>query len=209
MGLELDIYAFRHGQTDWNLIKKFQGHTDIPLNAEGLRQAAALAPLFEGVPIEAVVSSDLSRAAKTAEILAAHHKLPVQLDRRLREAHFGSVEGLTRDEVVQRLGADSWERWMSMAPEHMDFRFPGGESKRQFLARIQDFLAEYASKNPQTRTLALSTHGAVMRRLIQSCRNVSTEIQKEIWITNCEVHRLGFDPESKLWTYKAKAFQID
>ncbi|MEO5668746.1 MAG: histidine phosphatase family protein [Bdellovibrionota bacterium] len=201
----IEIYAFRHGQTDWNLIKKFQGHTDIPLNEEGVRQARALAPLFKGLPITAILSSDLSRAACTAEIVAEHHGLPLILDRRLREAHFGNIEGMTKDEVVAQLGEESWTRWMSMTPENMDFSFPGGESKRQFLARVQQCLHEFAENAPQDCAIALSTHGAVLKRLVQISLNAPVE---DFWISNCDVHRLVYEPRSRSWTYDAKVLEI-
>lgn len=197
----LEIYAFRHGQTDWNLVRRFQGHTDIKLNEEGLRQATALAPRFAKIPIEAVLSSDLSRAARTAEIVAAHHGLPLILDARLREASFGKVEGMTKDEVVQSLGEETWSRWMSMTPENMDFSFPGGETKRAFISRVQTCLEEFSKKDPRPRKIALSTHGAVLKRLIQISENAPTE---DFWIENCEIHLLTYDVDLARWTYRNK-----
>lgn len=201
----LEIYAFRHGQTDWNIVKRFQGHTDIPLNAEGERQALALAPLLKEVPLEMILSSDLQRAARTAEIVAKHHGLPLLTDRRLREAHFGHVEGLTKDQVVATLGDEAWQRWMSMTPENMDFAFPGGETKRQFIARVQDCLEEFGASSPRPRVIALSTHGAVLKRLIQLCKNAPSE---DFWISNCDVHKLKFATRSGTWTYESKVFEI-
>jgi len=197
----LEIYAFRHGQTDWNLVRKFQGHTDIPLNEEGLRQATALAPRFTNIPVEAILSSDLSRAARTAEIVAQHHGLPLILDARLREARFGEVEGMTKDEVVESLGEETWTRWMSMTPENMDFAFPGGESKREFISRVQTCLEEFSKREARPRRIALSTHGAVLKRLIQISKNAPDE---DFWISNCEIHLLTYDVSSASWTYGHK-----
>jgi probable phosphoglycerate mutase len=92
----------RHGETDWNLGRRVQGHTDIPLNATGIAQAHALADELAWEPIVAVYSSDLSRALETAGAVAARHGLPVSVDPDLREKNFGSWEGLTDTEIRER-----------------------------------------------------------------------------------------------------------
>lgn len=96
------ILLARHGETDWNLGRRVQGHTDIPLNATGIAQAQALADELAHEPIVAVYSSDLSRARDTAAAVAARHGLPVSVDPNLREKNFGSWEGLTDTEIRER-----------------------------------------------------------------------------------------------------------
>src|SRR5438132_1605088 len=88
-----------HAQTDWNVEGRFQGQTDIPLNSYGRLQARKLQQRLASTPLDAIVASDLSRARETAEIVAAAHGKPVRTDRRLRELHFGSWEGLTYSEI--------------------------------------------------------------------------------------------------------------
>ena len=96
------ILLARHGETDWNLQQRWQGHTDTPLNETGRKQARALAEELAGEPIDAVFSSDLIRAHETARLIAVPRGLGVTALRDLRERHFGSVEGLTTDEVFAR-----------------------------------------------------------------------------------------------------------
>ena len=91
-----------HAQTDWNVQGRFQGHTDIPLNEHGRRQAKLWQKRLASEAIHAVVASDLLRAAQTAAILAAPHGLDIRTDRRLRELSFGDWEGLTYAEIQER-----------------------------------------------------------------------------------------------------------
>jgi broad specificity phosphatase PhoE len=87
------LLLVRHGETDWNAEGRLQGHTDMPLNDLGRRQARALADELAGDGIEAVYSSDLARASETAEIVAERLGLPVGLDPDLREKDWGTWEG--------------------------------------------------------------------------------------------------------------------
>jgi broad specificity phosphatase PhoE len=91
----------RHGQTDWNLRGRWQGHTDVPLNDAGRDQARALGESLRGAGIARVVASDLSRALETARIVAAALGAPLDApDPDLRERGFGVFEGLTREECA-------------------------------------------------------------------------------------------------------------
>ncbi len=93
------LLIVRHGQTDWNVQKRIQGHTDIPLNDTGKSEALTLAEKLQTTRFVACYSSDLSRAFETATILARPHALPVQSDTRLRERQFGPWEGRLRDDL--------------------------------------------------------------------------------------------------------------
>ena len=93
------ILLARHGETDWNRDRRVQGHTDVPLNDEGRRQAQALSRELDGCRFDAVYSSDLARAIETAEILAEQRGLEVTALPALREKHFGTWEGLTDTET--------------------------------------------------------------------------------------------------------------
>jgi len=97
-----EILLVRHGETDWNLEHRVQGHTDVPLNAAGLEQARVLAEHLATASLVAVYASDLVRAHDTAVIVAEAHGLDVTLDRDLREKDFGSWEGLTDVEILRR-----------------------------------------------------------------------------------------------------------
>ena len=96
------LVTWRHGQTDYNLERRFQGQSDVPLNALGRQQAAQAAGYLAAMGPSAIFSSDLSRALVTAGALARLTGLPVQLDKDLRERWGGSWEGLTESEIAER-----------------------------------------------------------------------------------------------------------
>src|SRR5574338_121077 len=93
------LLLIRHGQTDWNVEGRWQGHLDEPLNAAGVKQAQALGDYLRERPISAVYSSDLGRARVTAERIAEPHGLSVNTDARWREQNLGVFQGLTTSEI--------------------------------------------------------------------------------------------------------------
>lgn len=96
------IVLVRHGETDWNLERRWQGHSDRPLNETGRAQARELAEALADEPFDAVYSSDLMRAHETARIVAERMGLDVTAVPDLRETRFGSWEGLSDEEVAHR-----------------------------------------------------------------------------------------------------------
>ena len=94
------FYFLRHGQTDWNLARRFQGQTDIPLNAYGELQARNAAHVLQNETIASICSSPLLRARRTAEIVASALNLPVILVEGLREVGFGEWEGTVQDHAT-------------------------------------------------------------------------------------------------------------
>ena len=105
----LRLILARHGQTDWNVHHRYQGHAQVPLNGRGLQQAAALGRRLAGQGIDAIRSSDLPRAWMTAEVIASACDLPIELDPRLREMDFGDWQGRTHNAIHERTASD--DRW--------------------------------------------------------------------------------------------------
>jgi probable phosphoglycerate mutase len=110
MGLRV-LYLVRHGETDWNVAGRWQGHTDIPLNWRGRAQARVVAETLRHTAFAGIASSDLSRARETAQIIAETlGNEVVLLDPDLRERAFGPFEGLTGDECL-RFHTEAWRAW--------------------------------------------------------------------------------------------------
>jgi probable phosphoglycerate mutase len=105
------IVLWRHGQTDWNVLNRFQGHTDIPLNNVGVYQVQQAAQLLAGMNPTSIISSDLGRARVTAQTLAELVKLPVHIDKDLRETNGGNWEGRTGKENREQDFAN-FVRWI-------------------------------------------------------------------------------------------------
>lgn len=151
------VVFWRHGQTDYNVERRFQGQTDIPLNDLGRTQAAQAASYLSDLKPDVIVSSDLSRAADTADELAALLKVDASRDARLRETAFGQWEGHTRDEIAA-IWPDELDHWLSGADIHP----PGGESRSESGRRVASAITEIVV-GAHAETLAIVAHGAVLR----------------------------------------------
>ena len=150
----------RHGETDWNVAGRWQGHTDVPLNATGRAQALALAERLRNEGIAAVATSDLARARHTAEIVAGALGVPVALvDPALREQRYGRFEGLTPVECEARYPED-WARYV--ADRHAGP--PGGESRAALLERFVRAVEGAAARLPGPALLV--THAGALRALL-------------------------------------------
>lgn len=159
----MEFWLVRHGQTDWNLQGRYQGHADQPLNEQGLRQADALAARLRPAQFAGIYSSDLQRAYITAQALAADRRQPVTLDPRLREANLGVWEGMQVADIVREY-PEAWA-WRQRDPIHA--RPPGGESLLDLAARMAAVADELAGRHA-TGPLLIVSHGLALATLI--CR---------------------------------------
>ncbi|MFJ9684815.1 histidine phosphatase family protein [Streptomyces bacillaris] len=155
------IVLWRHGQTAWNLERRFQGTTDIELTEEGVAQARRAARLLASLKPDAVVASDLRRAAATAAELAAVTGLTVSHDAALRETYAGVWQGLTHQEIVERYG-DEYAAWKRGEP----VRRGGGELETEVADRAAPVVLEHADKLPADGTLVVVSHGGTIRTTI-------------------------------------------
>ena len=190
----LEILLIRHGETAWNAEKRMQGHLDIGLNDEGLRQAAALGHALRHEALDAIVSSDLQRASQTAAAIAAGRELTVGSDAGLRERCFGGFEGLLYDELSLR-HPGAYAAWKA---RELDARYPAGanvaETLREFsersLATIDRLARMVADARPVHRKLALVTHGGVLECAYRAATGTSLQLTRDFDILNASVNRL-------------------
>lgn len=153
------LILIRHGVTDWNKVRRFQGQIDIPLSGDGVEQARRVAAaLANRSEIAAIYSSDLKRAFQTAEPIAAVLNLPLNTDAGLRERAFGVFEGLTMSEIQSRHLAQ-YQRWRD---REIDFGVSGGgETLRSFYGRVEQTLRRVCDRH-LGETVVLVTHGGVL-----------------------------------------------
>ncbi|MHB8612190.1 MAG: histidine phosphatase family protein [Candidatus Dormibacteraceae bacterium] len=145
--MSFELYLARHGETEWSKIGRHTGQTDLPLTPRGEAKAAALRPRLSSLHFDAVYSSPMQRATRTAELAGFPHP---QLTDLLREVEYGDYEGLTSKQIHE--ANPSWEVYSDGSP--------GGENPAQIYARAQAFIA-LAGKTGG-RVLAFA-HGHLLR----------------------------------------------
>ena len=159
---KLTLLAIRHGETELNVAKRYQGHSDSPLTENGRKQVSALGRRMEKIKFDTLISSDLGRTQETAAIIAEHTGHAIKTDARLRERNYGVLEGLTisdikagHSEVLERLDAND-----------PDYVIPEGESLRQHYQRNLAVFEELQSRISAGR-VALVVHGGVLDSLFR------------------------------------------
>lgn len=164
------FFLVRHGETEWNQIRRIQGVSDIPLNDTGRAQAAALGDILSAHTFDLLVASPLSRAMETASIIAARLAMPTPLAiPDLIERNYGDAEGSN--------GADLDERY----PPGTEI--PGREERSDVTKRVVRVLQDLAIRHPHADILAVA-HGGVIRSVVEYA---APGLHKEP-ITNCSVH---------------------
>jgi 2,3-bisphosphoglycerate-dependent phosphoglycerate mutase len=196
----------RHGETDWNKEKRFQGHTDIALNAHGLLQALLLRKYFDslemrGIPLyDYCVSSDLSRARATAQAIHGLKTPAIELNAGLRERDYGHLSGLTGDEMQ----AKSPEEFAGLKNRVADAPLQGGESLFQFYSRVISTFGQI-DKTSLGKTTLLVAHGGVLDCIYRYCTGEPLQKQREWQLPNCALNVIDIDAQGnksvKLWAW--------
>ena len=155
-----EIILVRHGETEWNVAEIFRGRLDIELNQTGIKQAGLLAEYLSSAKIDAIYSSPLKRALKTAEIVAGHHNLDVAIKPGLTDFNYGKWQGLSHQEVKDKY-KELYARWIN----HPDqVAIPEGESLTDVSQRARDVITEIISRHEGT--VVLVSHRVVNKVLI-------------------------------------------
>ncbi|HEY0883809.1 MAG TPA: histidine phosphatase family protein [Ramlibacter sp.] len=180
-----EMILVRHGETDWNRELRFQGHVDVGLNAIGLEQARRLASRLAAEPAAHLYASDLLRAQQTAQPVADQLGVPSLTEPALREQSFGTVDGMRVDDIKAQ-HPQAWEQWLRF---HEDFCMPGGETAREFHARVVDAVYRIAGDHPGA-TLVVVTHGGVLDMIWRTARSLSLSGPRQSEIPNAGVSRV-------------------
>ncbi len=156
------LLLVRHGQTAWNRELVFRGGADVPLDRTGISQARSLAARLRRVRLAAVYSGPLARARRTAELVAAPHRLPVTVLPGLDDMRFGAWEGLPLAEVERRHPAQ-FERWRA---EPWNLSILGGTTLRQIETRAWRTLRTIVAQHRTDAAVAVVTHRVVLKLLV-------------------------------------------
>ncbi len=184
------VTLVRHGRTAWNAIARIQGQTDIPLDDTGRWQAQRMGQALAGEDIAIVYTSDLARAADTAQALVDALGVPLETDSRLRERHFGSFEGLTFAELDEH-HVDAARRWRTREP---GFAPEGGESLIDFNQRSVDAVTRLARRHAGHH-IAVVSHGGVLDAMYRAGSRVPLEQARSWHIGNASIHRMMLSAE--------------
>lgn len=171
----MKLILVRHGETYWNDERRIQGgDSDIELNDTGLEQARKLAAFLENEPITAILSSPLQRAIATAEVIASHHQLPVEIDQGLRELKVGELEGMS----VSNLSTTFSQFLMQWWQDGGAVKLPNGESLVELQQRAWkavERLLERHKTNPEHNegtTVIIVSHYFVTLAIILKALNL-------------------------------------
>jgi probable phosphoglycerate mutase len=178
------LILIRHGETVWNLERRFTTRTDVELSDAGLDQARRAAEALAAVSIDRIYSSPLQRALRTAEMIAVRQggACPVTADARLTEIDAGPFEGQTEEELAAGPLAAEFARWHTDGePE-----FPeGSEPFDAALARASAFLDEHEG---EPGTTLLATHGSLARLIVSShFLGGPPPYHRRLWLDNCRL----------------------
>ncbi|MHB1000543.1 MAG: histidine phosphatase family protein [Armatimonadota bacterium] len=186
------VILVRHGQTVSNIENRYQGHADTSLSDFGRFQVAKLGERLKREKIDAVYSSDLSRARETAEVIAGYHDLPVITDIRLRECCFGDWEGLTVSEIQERYP----DLFSSYHMDSIKHRAPGGERLEELQSRVAESVEEIASCHPNG-TVVVAVHGGPIRAFICHALNLELTSFRKMNLDNCGITTFSHDKNGK------------
>ncbi len=185
-----EAYIIRHGETEWNVQKRWQGHYDCALNDEGRRQAKRLAKYMRlNHALSHIYSSDLSRALDTAKAIADAYGLEPVIDLRLRETHVGVFQGYTGDELVNLYP----EELMRFRTGSMDFIIPTGESRLQVQARAHEAFFEVMANTEGN--VAFVSHGGWINLLLRKLFS-DFDTHGGVYISNTSITTLVEDDGS-------------
>lgn len=184
------IIAIRHGETDWNLGTRIQGHLDIGLNETGRQQARRVAQALADEPIQAIYSSDLMRAWDTARAIAASTGGALHAHPGLRERHFGELQGKTFAEI-EASDPEQSLRWRKRDP---DWAPPGGESLVTVRDRITRTAFELAERHPGEQ-IVLVAHGGIMDALYRVATRQALQAPRTWKLGNAAINRLLWTPD--------------
>ncbi|GAB6137032.1 alpha-ribazole phosphatase [Halanaerobaculum tunisiense] len=188
MGTE--VILVRHGETDWNQAGKFQGNKDIPLNDTGLAQARKLAQRLEGTTFDTIYTSDLSRASRTAEIIAKKQGLAIEKKTAFQEIDFGDWEGLTFVDLEEDYQA-AFAAWKE---NPVDNGPPKGENLGEVQTRVVTRIKDILNSQEQDRILVVA-HGGVIRVLVATFLEMPLSKCWRLAQSNTAISRIQFYEE--------------
>jgi len=177
--LGIQIYLVRHGQTEWNRTHRFQGRSDIPLDAEGRAQVRRTADALKDVPFDAIYASPLSRAIETAEIIRIHHSgIPIAEEQGFIEMELGDFDGMASSEWMTDY-ADFMRAWRDN-PGGVRMPGAGGECLEEVQERAMAALDRITEARPNGSTLLVCSHNFVVLSILCKAKGIPLDSFRQL-----------------------------
>jgi broad specificity phosphatase PhoE len=190
-----EIILVRHGQTDWNVQEIFRGRADIDLNATGRKQAELLAQYLKDIKFEAILTSPLERALKTAQIIATgHYRTPVEPVMDLIDIDFGDWQSMSHADVKEKY-PELYARWMN---EPQRAKMPGGESLADVRKRALKVV--YHAVTKYEGTVVLVSHRVVLKVVILGLLGLDNSHFRNIKLDACGVTIFNYEDDRYILT---------
>ncbi len=189
------LWLVRHGETNSNRQRIFQGQIDSPLNERGVEQARATGRFLADIPFERVHASDLQRAAITAQLIVAGRALEVRHDPDLREMHYGVLQGTVIDDAAQVLAPFGLsDAWTSGRFHDELMSLPGGESATDVRQRACRFLQQIDAdvQSSASEHILIVSHGGTLRVLLTVLLELPLAARRAFDFGNCGVSHLSY-----------------
>ncbi|EOC1298927.1 2,3-diphosphoglycerate-dependent phosphoglycerate mutase GpmB [Cronobacter dublinensis] len=183
----LQVYLVRHGETQWNAERRIQGQSDSPLTEKGEHQAMQVAQRAKALGITHIISSDLGRTRRTAEIIAQGCGCDVILDARLRELNMGILERRHLDTLTDE--EEGWRRQLVNGTP--DGRIPQGESMQEVSDRMHGALNACLELPEGSRPLLVS-HGMALGCLVSTILGLPAYAERRLRLRNCSISRVDY-----------------
>ncbi len=191
----MKVVLIRHGQSEGNLAQVIQGQKDFPLSKKGVEQAhKAGQELKETYSFDRIYSSNLQRAAKTAEIIASYFNITeITFSEKLSELNFGSFQGR------KSLGlTDEEKACLNSCWENNTKRYPGGETVEELSARVKEVFTEITNSNTENSTILVVSHRRTLFCFLKLILGTVPIVTDE-WFKNCSVNELIRDKSTGKW----------
>ncbi len=191
----MKVVLIRHGQSEGNLAQVIQGQKDYPLSKKGAEQAQkAGQELKETYHFDRIYSSNLQRAAKTAEIIASYFNITeITFTEKLSELNFGSFQGRKSLELT-----DEEKAYLNSCWENTTKHYPGGETVEELSTRVKEVFSEITNSNAENSTILVVSHRRTLFCFLKQILGTVPIVTDE-WFKNCSVNELIRDKSTGKW----------
>lgn len=202
------LVLVRHGQSEWNLLNKFTGHTDVELTKEGEEEARKAARLLKDITLHKAHTSDLKRAQRTLELILeelSFQDIPTKKSQDIKERHYGDLTGMDKNEAKDKFGADKflqYRRSWDVAP-------PNGESLKDTALRAIPYFEQNILRDLQEgHNVIVAAHGNSLRAIVKHLENISDEHIPGLEIGTGTVYVYEIDTDSTVKSKEIREHRI-